>query len=178
MNWLETRHYALNLAMILMQRLDEPRGFGSQKGNSPYRVSGHWALRSHRIQRHITVPVEFVVDHAWLSHPPAARTSAAFIKREIDWHCSKDGWLCVGLPDEWRDELAGEALHPGTTPEELMDMAATWSLASTDSLISRHLIAARYGIKEWPDEWAQWAHFEEGREEYRRKRSKQMSANA
>lgn len=168
MSYLHSEHYALNFAVALMQRLDEPRGFGRNGSSFPFFVSGRWALRSHQLQSEVSVPLEFGISCKWMSSPPLVRSSAAFIRREIDWHCSGSGLLCIGLPEEWKDEFEFMLQQRMLAPEELLDVAATWTLASTDSLISRHLLGARYGLKKWPREWAQWAHFEEGRRAYRR----------
>lgn len=167
MSWLESKNCALNLAVMLMQRLQEPRGICCSSGRPPYRVHGFWDLRAHELNRTAKVPLEFLVHTEWLRTPPQSRSTADFIRRETNWHCSKDGWLCIGLPDEWNDTLRHEA-DTDNCPRRLMDIAVTWTLASTDSLIARHLYAARYGITRWPDEWDQWAHFEAGRQEYRK----------
>lgn len=165
MNWLESKNCALNLAVALMHRLQEPRGFVCAGGQLPYRVHGFWELRAHELNQTAKVPLEFAVHTDWMRRPPRSYSSAKFVRREADWHCFSDGWFCIALPDEWRDTMAGEAASD-KDPRRLMDIAATWTLASTDSLISRHLYAARYDITKWPEEWDQWAHAEAGKREY------------
>jgi hypothetical protein len=166
MNWLESKNCALNFAAMLMQRLQEPRGFDCTRGQPPYMVHGHWSLRAHELNQRATVPLQIAIRPDWMLRPPRSYSSADFVRREADWHCFSDGWFCIALPDEWRDTLAKEAKADGD-PRRLLDIAATWTLASTDSLISRHLYAARYGITKWPDEWEQWGHAQAGIDEYR-----------
>jgi hypothetical protein len=177
MNWLESKNCALNVAVMLMQRLKEPRGVGCLGGKPPYWVHGFWELRAHEMNQRARVPLQFAIQTDWMSRPPLSRSRADFIRRETNWHCSKEGWLCIGLPDEWKDTLADETKADGDA-KRLMDIAVTWALASTDSLVSRHLYAARYGIDAWPDEWDQWAHFEAGREEYRRQQAQHLQAKS
>lgn len=166
-NWLKSDNCALNVAYLMAQRLEEPRGVGFRNSTPGYRSFGSWRLRAHESGQLTPVQLEFVFPPSWMSAPPLTHCNAPFLRRERDWHCSKDGWLCIGLPDEWRDTFEKEK-QANSDPVRLMDIALTWSLASADSLISRHLYAARYGIEKWPAEWDQWEHFEAGRAAYRK----------
>jgi hypothetical protein len=106
----------------------------------------------------------------WLEVPPIVQTESGFIKRDIDWHAYSDGRLCCILQQEWNDRLSKTLRKSNFDIAFVMDFAATWLLASTDSLITRHLIAARHGIDRWPPEWSAYGHGEIGVKEYERER--------
>lgn len=164
---------ALNLAALIMQRLEPPHGVGIIRAHRPhcpvvgYKAHGQWALRAHGERGKVKVAIEFDVSFDWLARPPSVRVKAPFIRKEADWHVNANGTLCNILVDQWEDHFK-EAKAGGSSIMELLDFAATWSLASSDSLISRHLIAARESLLKWPSDWEQWSHFQAGRDEYRR----------
>ena len=160
----------------LMMRLSSPQQFGEREGTVAgvklrmWWVSGVLALRAHEENGATSTGVTIVVGPNWLDRPPVVTPHATFIRREVDWHAYPDGSLCYVLRDEWRDRL-GKLMTKNQEDISLaIDYAATWLLAATDSLVTRHLIGARHGIKQWPPEWLAYAHGDEGVKEYQREK--------
>ncbi len=169
-----SEQFAPTFAGELMMRLSAPQQFGERELTiagvklRAWWVSGILPLRAHEENCTTSSGVTVVVSSDWLERPPTVIAHESFIRRETDWHAYADGSLCYVLKDEWRDRLAKLMTNNKEDISCAIDYAATWLLAANDSLVTRHLLGARHGIKKWPAEWFAYAHGEEGVEEYRR----------
>ncbi len=92
----------------------------------------------------------------WLRHPPAAWTTASWIRRQRDWHAYADGGLCWVFPAYWSNVL--ERLAPRVSLDSLRMIAAEWCIESVRDLIAKHLEAQRLAINIWPPAWPAWKH--------------------
>src|SRR6185369_2642518 len=135
-------------------------------------VSGLLPLKAHEGNGATSSSITIVVEPDWLERPPTVTAHDSFIRREIDWHAYPDGSLCYVLKDEWRDRLGKFMTYNKEDISRAMDYAATWLLAATDSLVTRHLFGSRHGIKQWPPDWLAYAHGDEGVKEYRREQQR------
>src|SRR5207247_580057 len=123
--------------------------------------SGVLPLKAHGEDGAASSSVTVLVRPDWLELPPVVASYSPFIRREVDWHAYPDGSLCYVLRDEWRDRLAKLMTNNSEDISRAIDYAATWLLAATDSLVTRHLLGARHGIEKWPKEWLAYAHGED-----------------
>ena len=157
-------------------RLSMPHNFGERELSvvgmklRAWWTSGVLPLRAHGENGTTMSRVSVVVRPEWLEMPPTVTAHEPFIRREADWHAYVDGSLCYVLKDEWRDRLGKLMTKNAEDISLAMDYALTWMVAATDSLVTRHLLGARYGIVNWPPEWDAYAHGDEGVEEYRREK--------
>ena len=158
----------------LMMRLAAPQQFGERELTvAGFKMRGWWVsgvlpLRAHEENGATSTGITVVVRPDWLERPPVVTPDAPFIRRAIDWHAYPDGSLCYVLRDEWYDRLARLMSNNSEDISRAIDYATTWLLAATDSLVTRHLLGARHGIKQWPSKWTAYSHGDEGVKEYRR----------
>ena len=171
-----SEQFAPTFTADLMRRLAGPQQMGERNWTvagvklRACCVSGLLPLRAHDENGATSSSISVVVKPDWLQQPPTVTSHAPFIRREVDWHAYPDGSLCYVLKDEWRDRLAKLMANNREDISHAIDYAATWLLAATDSLVTRHLLGVRHGIKQWPAEWLAYAHYDEGVEEYRREK--------
>lgn len=169
--------FAQTFAGQFLTRLQSPHECGERKKmllNFEYQewyVNGNWQLKAHGENGKTSVRLFIHVGADWLSVPPVVKVYESFMREDIDWHRYKDGGLCYVLKEEWCDRLARIFERSNGDMAYTMDYAATWLLAATDSLVTRHLIGFRLNLDKWPEEWLAYSHFDAGVEEYRREKS-------
>lgn len=180
-NWLQ-REWALTVSGELHRRLEAPRTLGPLRAKNwleghqlGWAVSGYWKLRSHGEDYRTRIWLMVEIPWHWFFDPPQVRTEAPFIRRLEDWHVNSDGSLCHILADQWAFQF-GEWLGQNTPISRLVDSAATWTLAATDSLITRHLHASTSGLVNWPRSWADWSHGDAGVRQFREELKRQKAS--
>ena len=111
-----------------------------------------------------------ITDPAPLSMP-MVYCPAPWLKSGMDWHTGSDGWLCWGLPQQWRDKISALEKQ-NVSYQVLMKYAATWCIDSVISLLCRQWYAYRNELTEWPPEWKYWDHGQKGVLQYEREKRK------
>lgn len=91
-----------------------------------------------------------------LHYPPQVKSSAPWLRRNIDWHVFDDGTLCWAYPQHYFELM--RALSNHLNEPELMQTAACWCVSKSAELVQRHLIAEECALKTWPQEWDAWPH--------------------
>lgn len=173
-----SKMFAATFSGQVLVRLQQPHESGRFKRKTvnvesiEWYVSGYWLLKAHGEDGRVKVRIRVYVGEDWMLNPPAVKVHEEFMRKDIDWHRYSDGGLCYVLKEEWRDRLERIFERSKGDMAYTMDYAATWLLAATDSLVTRHLIGHRHNIGKWPDEWQAYSHYDVGAEEYRRERSK------
>jgi len=169
---LEESVWAATFASEVAQRI----GPGADVGPGPkpgwFWAGGLLALTEHGEDGRTAVRIRVDISPGWLRRSPTATAFARFVRQHADWHASKASFpipwaakLCYVLDDEWKwffADLTGAQPDPAVW----LKCGALWIVRNTNSLLSRHLIADRYGIEGWCDRWDAWAHFEAGSEEF------------
>lgn len=169
-------------AGTLHDRLAEPKSFGQYRPGLKssfvyWRVAGSLALQEHGENGSTLAKLSIHVHPQWLQVPPRVTVREEYLRREEDWHASKDGAICYVLDKAWADWLTQYFWSTGADCDRAVDAASTWCLASVDSLVSRHLLAHRHRIDKWPKDWPDYSHRELGVQEYlRAKKSRGVSA--
>lgn len=171
-----SREWSLSFTGELHRRLLPRRTLVEVIRRRVWRVSGEWPLHAHGERGDTVVRIKFGIADVWMSEPPRVTTDAGFIRCEADWHVNPDGSLCHILREEWSARIDRLARDTEFDMNVIVDFASTWCLAAADSLITRHLIARRVGISEWPDEWADWAHGRNGVAEFEREYRRELRA--
>lgn len=171
-----SEQFAPTFAHELTSRLLSPQQLGernlksrglSQRG---WWTFGQLPLRAHGENGATSTGITVLITADWVERAPTVITHASFVRREADWHAYSDGALCYVLTDEWRDRLSKLMTNNNEDILRAIDYAATWLLAATDSLVTRHLLGTRYGIDKWPVKWLAYAHGNDGVREYLRHR--------
>jgi hypothetical protein len=91
-----------------------------------------------------------------LCYPPQVKSSAQWLRRNIDWHVFDDGTLCWAYPQHYFELM--RALSNYLDETELLQTAACWCVSKSAELAQRHLIAEECALKTWPQEWEAWPH--------------------
>jgi hypothetical protein len=172
------KSFRLTFAGALYNRLSPPRSIGLQPlvpdwkktlANPTWNVvqlRGQLALREHGEDGRTKAEVRLLVTPDWTARLPFAFNNEKFLRREIDWHSSKDGLLCYAQDGEWRWKLG--QLWNTADSDQFIDLTSNWCIRNLDSLLTRHLHGHRYGLTKWPREWDQWSHHEKGIRELER----------
>lgn len=172
-----SKMFAATFSGQLLLRLEQPHDSGQTKRKTTsvefvkWYASGYWRLKAHGEDGRMKVRIHVYVGEDWMRTPPSVKVFEEFMRNDVDWHRYGDGGLCYVLKEEWRDRLERIFERSKGDVAYTMDYAATWLLAATDSLVTRHLIGHRHKIEKWPDEWLAYSHYDAGVEEYRREKS-------
>lgn len=101
-----------------------------------------------------------------LVSPPLVICREPWVRRNPEWHCDPSYRVfCWVLPRAWREHFAARAMC-GVDTRVLAKDAATWMLSAMAIQLSRHWISFERGWYEWPAEWEDYSHDEEGVREY------------
>lgn len=101
-------------------------------------------------------PFAFSLRDQPLRYPPQVKSSAPWLRRNIDWHVFDDGTLCWAYPQHYFELM--RALSNHLDEPELLQTAACWCVSKSAELVQRHLIAEECALKTWPQEWDAWPH--------------------
>lgn len=107
----------------------------------------------------------FVSRHPFLL-PPFVICCEPWVRRNPEWHCDPSFRVfCWVLPRAWRDYFA---LRAGNLVDSriLAKDGASWLLTAMSVQLSRHWVSTKEGMYEWPAEWEDYSHDEEGLSEY------------
>jgi hypothetical protein len=111
-----------------------------------------------------SVRCEYLINSRWLLAQPRVKSSAPWLRRNIDWHVFDDGELCWVYPPHYREVLRKLSRH--LERSDLMQTAAYWCVARSADLVEKHLIADQHAVKSWPPQWSAWGHGEKARQQF------------
>lgn len=98
--------------------------------------------------------------------PPVVICCEPWVRRNPEWHCDPSYRVfCWVLPRAWREHFASRAMNR-VDSRILAKDGAGWLLTAMSVQLSRHWVSTRDGIYEWPSEWEDYSHNEEGVSEY------------
>ncbi len=97
---------------------------------------------------------------------PTICVDAPFIKKTVEWHSYNHGCLCYVHPVEWYEEHEKYLEYFKTNPDEAINRSVRWALEGLDNLVHKHFLGWQAGLTEWPDEWLDWEHGDEGIKQY------------
>ncbi len=101
-----------------------------------------------------------------LVEPPFVICQEPWVRRNPEWHCDTNYRLfCWVLPRAWRDHFARRARNL-VDSRVLAKDGVKWMLDAMSIQLSRHWISTKEGIYEWPADWEDYSHDEEGLNEY------------
>jgi len=109
---------------------------------------------------------KFSIQDDWIEIPPNVECHNRWLKREIDWHVPRGDKLCWVYPPQWSNRL--RELLDARGKVAARELAAAWMLRNVRHLLTCHLIAKEYQIKEWPINWPQYSHDGKAESEYTR----------
>lgn len=70
------------------------------------------------------------------------------------------------LNEQWSDFIANIETKHGTSVS--IDDAAFFAINNTRWLLWHHLFGYQNGIVNWPSDWPEWPHYEDGVQAYRK----------
>jgi hypothetical protein len=102
-----------------------------------------------------------------LVKPPIVLCPEPWVRKNVSWHCHPEvPAFCWVLPEKWEEHFCQQAIN-GVDTRILAKDGARWLLQAMTIQLSRHWISNRDGIFQWPKEWEDYSHEEEGVREYR-----------
>lgn len=174
---------ALTLAASLRRALATPARFVVEQQCCQIIVEGRLNLSHEEITTRAGALCTFVVPLAWKTRQPRVWCREPWRKRALagkicnaEWHILGDGSLCYELADRWGDEIIAAEQAAGWLAAA--ELAADWCLNSVRWLLYRHPEAFRRGLELWDPSWPAWAHFAEGRREYKQLKEWENRARA
>ena len=97
---------------------------------------------------------------------PAVDCHEPWIRRSPTWHYENHNHcFCWVLQQEWARHFK-ERYEAGEPVGHLCSDAATWLVEAMRYVLGRHLIGHQTGMFEWPKEWEDYSHGEDGVKEY------------
>lgn len=103
-----------------------------------------------------------------LSVAPSVNCIEPWVRRAASWHYELHSQgFCWVLREQWVEYFKGR-LESGHKVDELCRDSVVWLLEAMRIVLSRHWIGHHTGIYEWPQEWEDYSHGEEGVIEYRK----------
>lgn len=104
--------------------------------------------------------------HNPLSLAPSVDCDEPWIRRTPSWHYEHhNSRFCWVLQDEWVKHFK-DRKNAGEPVGVRCQDAASWLIQAMEIVLSRHWIGHRVGLFEWPEEWEDYAHGEDGVKEF------------
>lgn len=98
--------------------------------------------------------------------PPLVICQETWVRRNIEWHCDpRFRVFCWVLPKAWEDHFAKRAVNQDDSRVMAKD-AVIWLVEAMTIQLSRHWISTTEGMYEWPPEWEDYSHDQDGVNEY------------
>jgi hypothetical protein len=117
----------------------------------------------------ISVDLEIKIKRDWMFRPPLAQSRSHFIRRDGNWHHYTDDngirGLCYVHPIEWFD-VHKTWCDRRLSPYNIAKRTSNWLLLAFDDLVHKHYLGWQAGLEDWPQEWKDWKHNQEGIDQY------------
>lgn len=126
-------------------------------------VSGKFSVPDGNAELGDVADCSVEISRAWRICPPRVQCHEAWYRNgDIDWHSYRTGGVCYEFPMFWQEQLQKFEAENGPAPT--LQLAVDWCLTGVRSVLAKHLLGDRLGLKQWPTKWGAWPHgFKEAR---------------
>lgn len=165
----------LNLADLIDGQLAASFGIKVDRQNWSATISGVLNLSHDEIQTGLLAYCTFVIFHNWWENRPDVYCNDYWVRKDIEFHIGKDGWICFDVDVRWQKYVTNVLEQEGMRAAALY--AAAWCLHHCRWLLFRHHHFYVNDITEWPKDLPAWGHGDDGRQEFFRNEFRMRQRN-
>lgn len=138
-------------------------------GVNEIEILGRVAVNPGAAEAQVYARCDWRVKQSWRIRPPSVFCRAPWVKTSgADWHVNFNGTLCYVHPWEWNDFI--RTVAPTLSFADLTTAVAGYAFNNLRWLLEHHLAGYRLNLRDWPPDWPQWSHRQDGELEYYRER--------